>query len=200
MQKNDTRDRILKTVEMLVNRRPIEKVTVSEITTACSLTRQTFYIYFIDKYDAINAIYLRDIEEGIDYFSYGKLSYRETIMFVINLIKQKSGFYRNVFKSHGQNSLADFMFHFNFCFNYTLQCHVHGTKHLDDSMTSIIRFWSYGTTAFIVNWVLEGMKTPVLELAAFLESCAPENLRYNLPMLKPEEWDEILNELRRIKI
>lgn len=199
MQKNATRDKILETVELLVNKKPIEKVTVSEITTACSLTRQTFYIHFIDKYDAINAVYLKDIEEGIAYFSYGKLGYGATILFVLNLIRQKSVFYRNAFKSHGQNSLTSFMFHFNFCFHYILQCHLHGTEHLDDSVTSIIRFWSYGATAFIINWVLGGMKTPDIELAEFLENRAPENLRNNLSILKPEEWDKILEELRSIK-
>jgi len=200
MKKYDTKNKLLSAVELLTNQKTIERISVNEIAATSSLTRQTFYIHFIDKYDAVNSIYLNDFKEGIARFASGELSCEGTMIHILRLMKRKKAFYSNALKSRGQNSLIDFMVFFNFRFHYILHCHLRKVKSLDNFTISIIKFWSYGASAYTANWVSEGMKVSEVELANFLEERIPENIRIDPALLTSVEWNDIQQELDAIKI
>lgn len=199
MKKNDTKKHLLSAVEILMNKKTIERISVNEIAATSSLTRQTFYIHFIDKYDAVNSIYLDDFKDGIARFASGELSCEGTMIHILSIMKRKKDFYSNAFKSRGQNSLMDFMIHFNFQFHCILHCELRKVKSLDNSTLSLIRFWSYGASAYTANWVLEGMKVSEAELANFLEERIPENIHIDASLLTSEQWNDIQEKLNTIK-
>ncbi len=199
MKKNDTKNQLLNTVELLMNKKTIERISVNEIAATSLLTRQTFYFHFIDKYDAVNTIYLNDFKDGIARFAKEELTCEGTMIHILSMMKQKKDFYSNAFKSRGQNSLMDFMIHFNFQFHCILHCQLRKVKSLDDSTISLIKFWSYGASSFTANWALEGMKIPEAELANFLEDQIPENIHIDASLLTSKEWNKIQTELDTIK-
>lgn len=200
MKKHDTKIKLLSAVELLTTRKVIERISVNEIVAACSLTRQTFYTHFIDKYDAVNSIYLNDFKEGISRFACGELSCEGTMIYILRLMRQKKAFYSNALKSRGQNSLIDFMIYFNFRFHYIFHCQLRNVKSLDKSTVSMIKFWSYGASAYTANWVSEGMIVPEEELATFLEDRIPEDIRINPSLLTAKQWHDIQKELDAIKM
>lgn len=55
---------VSKTVE-LVEKKPINKITIKELTQACGITRNTFYYHFHDVYDVVDSL-IRDKVETID--------------------------------------------------------------------------------------------------------------------------------------
>ena len=46
-----TKDAIAKALTDLLQERPIEKITIKDITDRCGINRQTFYYHFSDIYD-----------------------------------------------------------------------------------------------------------------------------------------------------
>lgn len=88
-------------------------------------------------------------------------------------------------------TLIDFMILFNFRFHCMLHCQLRKVKSLDDSTISLIKFWSYGASAYTANWVLEGMKVSEVELANFLEERILENIQINASLLTSDEWNGI---------
>ena len=46
-----TKDAIAKALTDLLQERPIEKITIKDITDRCGISRQTFYYHFSDIYD-----------------------------------------------------------------------------------------------------------------------------------------------------
>ena len=46
-----TKDAIAKALTDLLQERPIEKITIKDITDCCGINRQTFYYHFSDIYD-----------------------------------------------------------------------------------------------------------------------------------------------------
>ena len=44
----------------IMTKKSFEKITISDITTACGLNRQTFYYHFRDKYELLNWIFYND--------------------------------------------------------------------------------------------------------------------------------------------
>ncbi|MEG1932709.1 MAG: TetR family transcriptional regulator, partial [Pygmaiobacter sp.] len=41
----------------LMQKKPLAKISVGDITAHCGINRQTFYYHFKDKYDLVNWIY-----------------------------------------------------------------------------------------------------------------------------------------------
>jgi AcrR family transcriptional regulator len=53
MRKIDTKSLLAQSILELVQKKPVEKITVTDITNNCSLKRETFYYHFYDKYELI---------------------------------------------------------------------------------------------------------------------------------------------------
>ncbi len=52
-----TKRKIAQAFESVLKVKPFEKIIVSDITSKCGISRQTFYNHFLDKYDLVNWIY-----------------------------------------------------------------------------------------------------------------------------------------------
>ena len=55
--RDKTKKKIASSMVELVEKKPIDKITITDITVNCDMTRQVFYRYFVDKYDLINWMY-----------------------------------------------------------------------------------------------------------------------------------------------
>ena len=49
-----TRNRFIDSLKQLMEKKPLDKITVKEIVETSGMTRQTFYRNFKDKYDLVN--------------------------------------------------------------------------------------------------------------------------------------------------
>ena len=49
--RDKTKKKIASSMVELVEKKPIDKITITDITVNCDMTRQVFYRYFVDKYD-----------------------------------------------------------------------------------------------------------------------------------------------------
>ena len=55
MDKHDeTKYIFAQAIKELIKNRPLDKITVTDIVIKAGMTRQTFYRYFMDKYDLVN--------------------------------------------------------------------------------------------------------------------------------------------------
>lgn len=90
----------------IASTRPIEKITIKEITDKAGVIRPTFYNHFQDKYELLEWIVKKElIEPMLDKFNDG-LS-REGVLLAFNQIEKDRAFYRNAAKLTGQNSFRD---------------------------------------------------------------------------------------------
>lgn len=56
-----TKEAIANGLKQVMKGKPFGKVTVTDITTACGLNRQSFYYHFHDKYDLLNWIFCNEV-------------------------------------------------------------------------------------------------------------------------------------------
>jgi probable dihydroxyacetone kinase regulator len=90
----------------IASTRPIEKITIKEITDKAGVIRPTFYNHFQDKYELLEWIVKKElIEPMLDKYNDG-LS-REGVLLAFNQIEKDRAFYRNAAKLTGQNSFRD---------------------------------------------------------------------------------------------
>lgn len=94
---------------------PFSKISVKDICINADISKQSFYNHFKDKYDITASIYRKDIcnKEILKERDY----YKRTKIILEN-IKEKDYFYRNVLEDKGQNSLYQYIFIYSKNLNY----------------------------------------------------------------------------------
>ena len=84
--------------------KPVDKITIKELTKNCGLTSPTFYNHFRDKYELMAWIYNRRVEASLGNFGRGDL-FEDVIRKWIKIILKNESFYLNLLKNAvGQNS------------------------------------------------------------------------------------------------
>ena len=90
--RDKTKKKIASSMVELVEKKPIDKITITDITVNCYMTRQVFYRYFVDKYDLINWMYEEDCG-SIIYTGEENFSLKSWIEYIIDILEDKKSFY-----------------------------------------------------------------------------------------------------------
>ena len=90
--RDKTKKKIASSMVELVEKKPIDKITITDITVKCDMTRQVFYRYFVDKYDLINWMYEEDCG-SIIYTGEENFSLKSWIEYIIDILEDKKSFY-----------------------------------------------------------------------------------------------------------
>lgn len=90
--RDKTKKKIASSMVELVEKKPIDKITITDITVNCDITRQVFYRYFVDKYDLINWMYEEDCG-SIIYTGEENFSLKSWIEYIIDILEDKKSFY-----------------------------------------------------------------------------------------------------------
>lgn len=107
--KDKTKNKIANSAIDLLKRKPLSKMTITDITANCNMTRQIFYKYFIDKYDLIDWIYIQDWNNAILKIE-KEFKFEDLLLNIIEILNEKSEFYYNALKSEDENSLESLLF------------------------------------------------------------------------------------------
>lgn len=86
----------------LMTKALFEKITIKQICDRAGVIRATFYNYFDDKYDCLNAIVKMDIGANTE-----EADIEQVIRQVLTTIDQNREFYKAAYRVVGQNSFED---------------------------------------------------------------------------------------------
>lgn len=90
----------------LARSRPIEKITIREITDEAGVIRPTFYNHFQDKYELLEWIIRRELIDPIEpLLDNGML--KEALILPLTTMEKDKAFYARAVNLEGQNSFAE---------------------------------------------------------------------------------------------
>lgn len=137
---------------------PLSKISIRNITSNCSLNRQTFYYHFKDKFDLVNWIYNTEVTECIAncrHFENWTDGMHRTLCY---LMENKS-FYINALNTPGQNAFDGYFFEFSCELIMGVINDVsHGMNIPDVDKNFIADFYTHAFVGVIVQWIKTGMK------------------------------------------
>ncbi len=90
--RDKTKKKIASSMMDLLKKKPIDKITITDITVNCNMSRQVFYRYFVDKYELINWMYEEDCGSVI-YTGEEKFSIKSWLEYILNILEEKKNFY-----------------------------------------------------------------------------------------------------------
>ena len=149
---------LAESLKELSKTRPIEKITIKEITDKAGVIRPTFYNHFQDKYELLEWIVREDLmESAMPLFDNGLL--REGITYLFTAMEKERDFYEKAVRLEGQNSFVGMI----------LQ-RMNKDK-LREKITyswlspeRVAAYYAHMACNVAVQWIEGGMQVPIAEL------------------------------------
>lgn len=175
MNQIDVQQHFFEAIYRLLNKHPIEKITVRDIVNEAGVSRSSFYRNFYDKYDLLNKYYDSVLEKTL--YLYDKdITYREATSLIYNKIKEDLKFYQNAFKSNDANGLKNHIFKISQDFHMRI-LERKGITVTDWKVQKVIDAFIFGNLEIMCIWILHGMKEPIEEMQDIFELGIPENCK-----------------------
>ena len=163
---------LAKSLIELMEQKTLAKVSVQMIAENCGLTRQTFYYYYKDKYDLVNQVFQKLVNDV-----YGASSpdtpWEKVLGDMLFNMQQHRKFYANALAHTSQNSLDSFMK------EYTRTAYVRALEKripsgdISEDLTFAITFNSYGAVGVMSEWIENDMREDPYLLAARIAENMP---------------------------
>lgn len=174
-QKKDVKVLLADAFKQLVLEKPIEKITIKEITDRAGVIRVTFYNHFQDKYELLEWIMREECVNPIRVLLWNNMT-AEGMMFLFNSMLKNKEFYSHAVRLGGQNSFESIA---RKCFvevivDY-LKDHSKNKKRKYEWLTPerAAEFYAQPLVYLLIAWIKSGMhETPeeMLEMYQYVAS------------------------------
>lgn len=153
-----TRKMIREVFIKMLNERPLNKITVKDIATACEINRNTFYYYYTDIYALLSEIFQTELQTVIDEYN-DTLSWEESFIVAARFaLENKTAIY-HVYNSMQREGLVNYIYNVsgNVMIRYIEKVSDGISASLEDRKL-IASFYQCALTEMVLRWVAAGMK------------------------------------------
>ncbi|MGH4117757.1 dihydroxyacetone kinase transcriptional activator DhaS [Clostridium sp.] len=149
---------------------PLSKVSIRNITSNCSLNRQTFYYHFKDKFDLVNWIYHTEVTECIANYKHYD-NWTDGMYRSLCYLMENKSFYINALNTPGQNAFDGYFFEFSCELIMGVVNDVSLGMNIPDLYKNFIAdFYTHAFVGVIVQWIKTGMKDSPQIMAEKIEN------------------------------
>ena len=173
--------KLVKALVSVMEREPLDRITVTEIVDACEVTRPTFYRYFKDKYDLVNWHFENLAQKSFRQMGVS-LSLREGFTRKFQLMLEERVFFTSAFSSQAQNCLIDYDYECIYHF-YRDVIRKKGEHFLTPDIDFLLRMYCHGSIYMTAEWAKKNMPL------------SPETIVENLLDALPPKLYELLKHL-----
>lgn len=176
--KKDVKLLLAESFKQLVLEKPVEKITIKEITDRAGVIRVTFYNHFQDKYELLEWICREEIVNPIRILLWNNMQ-REALTFIFTSILKNREFYGHVAKLEGQNSFASIVRNciIEIIADY-IDEHAEKKNRRYEWLTPqwVAQFYAQNMTFVLISWIRDGMQVPPSDMVDMYEYIATHSM------------------------
>ena len=155
---NATKAALEASLKKLLLKKPLDKITINDLTTDCGISRMAFYYHFKDIYDLVDWSCLEDATQALQ----GKKTYetwQEGVLQIFEAVLENKPFIMNVYHSVSREQIETYLFHLTHDLLYgVVQEKAKGTGISEADQSFIADFYKYSFTGVMLDWIKDGMK------------------------------------------
>lgn len=171
------KDAIARSFMELSKEKKVKDITVSDITSACGISRQTFYHHFKDKYAVIEYLHEPAVNMILEIAEGSASDIRSALLRMYQECYNNKEYYMSLLSYEGQNSFEEYTRNGNRNFYINFLKRKTGSDKLDKSLEIAIDFACHGAAFTLINWIRNGMKETPEYISEEMYKCHPEVLR-----------------------
>ena len=161
---NATKAALEESLKRLLLKKPLDKITITDITTDCGISRMAFYYHFKDIYDLVEWSCVEDGTKELQ----GKKTYdswTEGLTQIFEAVLENKPFIMNVYRNVDRERMERYLYHLTY--DLIVGVVQEKSKDLDisgEDKKFIANFYKYGFVGIMLEWIQEGMKEDIEEL------------------------------------
>ena len=170
----------------LLLEKPLNKITINDITEDCGVNRMTFYYHFKDIYDLVDWILAEDAAKAME-GRRGFGTWSEAYLDVLRQLQDNKTLVLNVYRSVGREQVEQYLYRLldpvlkeftnRECQDITVQ---------DADKQFIIDFYKYGFVGLALEWIRRDMKTDPAVMAERLNTIMQGDLKRALQRFRTD--------------
>ncbi len=154
-----TKRALEESLKRMLLKKPLNKITISDITEDCGVNRMTFYYHFKDIYDLVEWSCLEDAAKVLN----GKKTYdtwQQGFLQIFEAVLDNKPFILNVYQSVSREQVETYLYTLTHDLVYgVIEEKAVGMVVRDTDKEFIADFYKFAFVGLVLNWIRNGMKT-----------------------------------------
>ena len=155
---NQTKQILEESLKKLMLQKPLDKITIRDLTEDCDISRMAFYYHFKDIYDLVEWSCLEDATRALA----GKKTYdtwSEGLVQIFDAVYENKPFILNAYRCISRDQIESFLFHLtsDLLMNIVEE-KAEGTSISEEDRRFIADFYKYSFVGVMLDWIKKGMK------------------------------------------
>ena len=148
----------------LLLQKPLDKITINDITADCGINRMTFYYHFKDIYDLVEWSCLEDAEKALN----NKKTYdtwEQGLLQIFYAVQENKPFIMNVYRNADRERMENYLYKLTYdLIAGVVEEKSKGLDLTEEDKKFIANFYKYGFVGIMIEWIQAGMKEDIEEL------------------------------------
>ena len=156
---NITKHALAESLKKLLLKKPLNKITINDLTTDCGISRMAFYYHFKDIYDLVEWACLEESRKALQ----GKKTYdtwQEGLLQIFEAVYENKPFIINAYNALSREQIENFLFQLTHNLIMGVVEEQAKETHLTQEQKNFIAdFYKYSFVGIMLDWIRQGMKS-----------------------------------------
>lgn len=155
---NTTKTALGESLKKLLLTKRFEKITISDLTADCGISRMAFYYHFKDIYDLVEWVCVEDGKKILqDKKTYD--TWQEGMCQIFEAVIENKAFILKIYYSIGREKLEGYLYKFTYnIVKEVVEEKCRGIELASSYKAFIADFYKYGIVGIMLDWIGGGMK------------------------------------------
>ena len=155
---NTTKRALEESLKKLLLSKPLDKITINDLTTDCGISRMTFYYHFQDIYDLAEWACVEDGKRALqDKRTYD--TWQEGLEQIFEVVLKNKPFITNVYHSVSKEKIENYLYKLTYeLIIGVVEEKSKGTGLSEENKSFIADFHKYGFVGLMLDWIKGDMK------------------------------------------
>lgn len=171
----------------LLRHKPLDKITVSDLTDHCGVNRMTFYYHFKDIYDLVEWCCEEDAARALA----GQKTYdtwQQGFLQIFEAVQQNKPFIMNVYRSVSREHVENYLYKLTYALIIgVVREQAQGLDVPETDQQFIAHFYKYAFVGLMLDWIKEDMRGDPAVLVERLGVIVHGNIRAALERIAKQK-------------
>ena len=155
---NLTKQALEESLKKLLLVKPLDKITINDLTNDCGISRMAFYYHFKDIYDLVEWSCIEDATRALQ----GKKTYadwQEGLLQIFEAVQENKPFILNIYRSVSREQIENYLFQVTYdLIRGVVEEQAEGMSLPEKDLEFIAHFYKYSFVGVMLDWIRQGMK------------------------------------------
>ncbi len=154
---NMTKQALEASLKNMMRKKPLDKITIQDLTADCGISRMTFYYHFQDIYDLIEWVCVEDASRALQ----GKKSYdtwQEGLLQIFEAVLENKQFVLNAYRCISRDQMESYLYKLTYeLIRGVVDEKSQGIPISEQDKEFIAAFYKYSFVGIMLDWIKQGM-------------------------------------------